>query len=289
MSESESMVIRLGPPVGYHMKQKTKKRKKTNKKRTPTTSQVLPKEVPRKIWSPTPELSAYQFAFSATSHKTVSCVCVCACAYVCVCASHYQSALRGMLGNIYSDPFQATRSLSFSLAVAVELRVLSRGASALAFHVILVLLCSISATFGPSMCVCVRVCRMFVSPRLRRLPSLRDKVLSYDLLKCPNATITRDYYKCIPRVQRPDSSPTPSQDAHAHAANQQRARERERENVLQTPTQHTSNMLRQLQIVLASKPKKWNLKSHGSPPLLRFGPSFCLRSSKRLPQPLQDI
>jgi len=29
-----------------------------------------------------------------------------------------------------------------------------------------------------------------------------DKVLSYDLLKCPNAAITRDYYKCIRRVQR---------------------------------------------------------------------------------------
>lgn len=36
-----------------------------------------------------------------------------------------------------------------------------------------------------------------VSPRR---PS--DKVLSYDLLKCPNAAITRDYYKCIRRVQR---------------------------------------------------------------------------------------
>lgn len=34
---------------------------------------------------------------------------------------------------------------------------------------------------------------------LSRCPS--DKVLSYDLLKCPNAAITRDYYKCIPRVQ----------------------------------------------------------------------------------------
>lgn len=58
------------------------------------------------------------------------------------------------------------------------------------------------------------------SPRARR-----DKVLSYDLLKCPNATITRDYYKCIPRVQRAMSEA--GQDATAGAEVQPGEKERE--------------------------------------------------------------
>lgn len=163
----------------------------------------------RKIWSPTPELSAYHFAFSATSHRVCpvqACVCFSECLCVSVRVSHYRSALNGM-------QWQQPRGY-FEVALSLALRVCPG-----MFHVILLLFCSISATFG-SVYVCVRVCRVFVSHVAGGfslpVPSrhhARDKVLSYDLLKCPNATITRDYYKCIPRVQRAMSDP--EQDATA--------------------------------------------------------------------------
>lgn len=74
------------------------------------------------------------------------------------------------------------------------------------FHVILLLFTAqFRLLLAACVCVsCVRVaCRRgILSLRRRRRRRPCDKVLSYDLLKCPNATITRDYYKCIPRVQR---------------------------------------------------------------------------------------
>lgn len=108
------------------------------------------KEVAAKIWSPTPELSAYHFAFSATSDKVrvlCECVCMCLCLYVCVCA-HYQSALNGMQWQSRDE----VASLSLS-CVACSGHVSCYPA---ALH------CSISATFG-SVCVCV-VCSCRMSP-----------------------------------------------------------------------------------------------------------------------------
>lgn len=136
------------PRCDYH-KNNNKRKKKKNKKRKA-------KEVAAKIWSPTPELSAYHFAFSATSHKVrVLCECMrvplCLCEFLCVSVwAHYQSALNGMQWQS-SD---AVASLSLSRCVFGACFMLSCCSAAL--------LCSISATFG-SVCVCVCVvcsCRM---------------------------------------------------------------------------------------------------------------------------------
>lgn len=93
-----------------------------------------------------------------------------------------------------------------------------------------------SAQFRLLLAVCVCVCvscvrvacrRGILSLCRRRRP--RDKVLSYDLLKCPNATITRDYYKCIPRVQRTQNRTPQFGAAREGGGKQERKREKEAE------------------------------------------------------------
>lgn len=139
------------------------------------------------------------------------------------------------------------------------------------------LLCSISATFG-SVCVCVSCVRVacrrgILSLCRRRRP--RDKVLSYDLLKCPNATITRDYYKCIPRVQRTQNR-TPqfatAREGGGQARAKKRERRRERAEQLEACRGGQGNKL------FWPPTNERNLKSQFRP-FCVLGPSFCLRSS----------
>lgn len=113
--------------------------------------------------------------------------------------------------------------------VALSLALRVRGM----FHVILLLCCSSLLNFGyfwQCVCVsCVRVaCRRGILSLFRRRRP-RDKVLSYDLLKCPNATITRDYYKCIPRVQRTQNRTPQFGAAREGGGKQERKREKEAE------------------------------------------------------------
>lgn len=134
------------PRCDYH-KNNNKRKKKKNKKRKA-------KEVAAKIWSPTPELSAYHFAFSATSHKVrVLCECMrvplCLCEFLCVSSLSERAQWNAMAK-------QRRGCVALSLALRV------RGM----FHVILLLCCSSLLNFGyfwQCVCVCV-VCSCRMSP-----------------------------------------------------------------------------------------------------------------------------
>lgn len=103
-----------------------------------------------------------------------------------------------------------------------------------------------------------------------------DKVLSYDLLKCPNAAITRDYYKCIRRVQR-------IRMRHIRSG----ALEQKKRQTCQVKWIGKEGQGRQLGSLATGNKlfwpptNKWNPKSHSTPaaptPLRCQG--FCLPSS----------
>lgn len=162
--------------------------------------------------------------------------------------------------------------------VALSLALRVRGM----FHVILLLCCSSLLNFGyfwQCVCVCVSCVRVacrrgILSLCRRRRP--RDKVLSYDLLKCPNATITRDYYKCIPRVQRTQNR-TPQfgaarEGGGKHERKRERERRRERAEHLEACRGSQGNKL------FWPPTNERNLKSQFRL-FCVLGPSFCLRSS----------